>query len=152
RRNASKVSEMAARNGGRSGGTADRAEHQRSLSATASSGSRCSIGKHWPNTLASVGEGLHCANKHLSRWRPLSLKFQFASQSSRGVKMNIRLTPVLTIILAAIFCFPAIASTVGIEQLISMALQSNPQVRAARARWKAAEHNVVQDYAPADPI
>jgi outer membrane protein, heavy metal efflux system len=40
----------------------------------------------------------------------------------------------------------------SIEQIISMALQSNSQVRAARARWTSAEHAVLQNYAPADPI
>jgi len=39
-----------------------------------------------------------------------------------------------------------------VSQLVAMALQANPQVRAARARWYAATHNIKQNYAPADPI
>jgi outer membrane protein, heavy metal efflux system len=65
--------------------------------------------------------------------------------------MNIRLILLATIAPVAV-SLPAAASTMSVEQIISMALQSNPQVRAARARWIAAEHGVVQNYAPADPI
>jgi cobalt-zinc-cadmium efflux system outer membrane protein len=39
-----------------------------------------------------------------------------------------------------------------VSQLVAMALQANPQVRAARARWYAATHSIKQNYAPADPI
>jgi outer membrane protein, heavy metal efflux system len=63
--------------------------------------------------------------------------------------MNIRLMLLATIAPLAV-SLPATA--MSIEQIIAMALQSNPQVRAARARWTAAEHGVVQNYAPADPI
>jgi cobalt-zinc-cadmium efflux system outer membrane protein len=66
--------------------------------------------------------------------------------------MNIRLVLLLAVIPAVAVSLPAPASTISIEQIISMALESNPQVRAARARWTAAEHSVVQNYAPADPI
>jgi cobalt-zinc-cadmium efflux system outer membrane protein len=49
---------------------------------------------------------------------------------------------------------PAIAAESGltVSQLVQMALQANPQVRAARARWYAATHNIKQNYAPADPV
>ncbi len=39
-----------------------------------------------------------------------------------------------------------------ISQLVAIALQANPQVRAARARWYWAAHSVKQNYAPADPV
>jgi cobalt-zinc-cadmium efflux system outer membrane protein len=65
--------------------------------------------------------------------------------------MNARLILLLAII-PQVHSLTATASPVGVEQIISMALQSNPQVRAARARWKAAEHAVAQNYAPADPL
>lgn len=39
-----------------------------------------------------------------------------------------------------------------VSQLVTIALQANPQVRAARARWFAAAHSIKQNYAPADPV
>ncbi len=39
-----------------------------------------------------------------------------------------------------------------VEQLVDIALQVNPQVRAAKARWNSALHAVEQNYVPADPI
>ncbi len=48
---------------------------------------------------------------------------------------------------------PAAAeSGLTVSQLVQIALQANPQVRAARARWYAATHNIKQNYAPADPV
>ena len=66
--------------------------------------------------------------------------------------MNIRLTILFAIIPLTIFSLPANAATVSREQLIAMALESNPQVRAARARWIAAQHSVMQNYVPGDPV
>jgi len=40
----------------------------------------------------------------------------------------------------------------GIAQLVELATEVNPQVRAARARWFSAMHRVKQNYAPADPV
>jgi cobalt-zinc-cadmium efflux system outer membrane protein len=37
------------------------------------------------------------------------------------------------------------------NQLVEIAIESNPQVKAARARWDAAQHQILQNYAPADP-
>ena len=65
--------------------------------------------------------------------------------------MKIHLVLLLAII-PPVVALPVTASTMSIDQIISMALRSNPEVRAARARWTAAEHSVVQNYAPADPI
>ena len=38
------------------------------------------------------------------------------------------------------------------SQLVELAIASNPQVRAARARWNAALHSITQTVAPNDPI
>ncbi len=38
------------------------------------------------------------------------------------------------------------------SQLVDLAIASNPQVRAARARWNAAIHSIAQTVAPNDPI
>jgi outer membrane protein TolC len=39
-----------------------------------------------------------------------------------------------------------------VDQVIDAALEANPQVAAARARWYAAVHSIKQSYAPGDPI
>jgi outer membrane protein TolC len=36
-------------------------------------------------------------------------------------------------------------------QLVELAIESNPQVKAAHARWETAQHQILQNYAPADP-
>jgi outer membrane protein TolC len=38
-----------------------------------------------------------------------------------------------------------------LEQLVEVALEVNPQVRAAKEQWEAAQHQILQNYAPADP-
>jgi cobalt-zinc-cadmium efflux system outer membrane protein len=38
-----------------------------------------------------------------------------------------------------------------IEQLVEVATEVNPQVRAAKEQWDAAQHQILQNYAPADP-
>jgi outer membrane protein, heavy metal efflux system len=38
------------------------------------------------------------------------------------------------------------------EQLVDLAIEANPQVKAARARWDAAQHQILQNYVPADPL
>jgi len=42
-------------------------------------------------------------------------------------------------------------SGLNANQLVEIAIESNPQVRAARARWDAAQHQILQNYAPVDP-
>jgi outer membrane protein, heavy metal efflux system len=42
-------------------------------------------------------------------------------------------------------------SGLNANQLVELAIEANPQVKAARARWDAAEHQILQNYAPADP-
>ncbi len=44
------------------------------------------------------------------------------------------------------------ADPASVEQLVAMALEVNPAVRAARQRWYSAEHSIKQAYAPNDPI
>ena len=39
-----------------------------------------------------------------------------------------------------------------VEQLMEIAIEVNPQVRAAKEQWDAAQHQILQNYAPADPI
>ncbi|MBV8361433.1 MAG: TolC family protein [Deltaproteobacteria bacterium] len=39
-----------------------------------------------------------------------------------------------------------------VEQLVEVAIELNPQVRAAKQQWNAAQHQILQNYAPADPV
>ena len=39
-----------------------------------------------------------------------------------------------------------------VEQLVEVAIEVNPQVRATKEQWDAAQHQILQNYAPADPI
>src|SRR5579862_1062286 len=54
--------------------------------------------------------------------------------------------------------FFSIASHAGAEsglnanQLVELAVESNPQIHSMHAQWQAAEHQVLQNYAPADPV
>src|SRR6202047_365383 len=38
-----------------------------------------------------------------------------------------------------------------VEQLVEVAIEVNPQVRATKEQWDAAQHQILQNYAPADP-
>lgn len=38
-----------------------------------------------------------------------------------------------------------------VQQLVEAAVEVNPQVRATREQWEAAQHQILQNYAPADP-
>ncbi|MGO9603711.1 MAG: TolC family protein [Candidatus Binataceae bacterium] len=39
-----------------------------------------------------------------------------------------------------------------VEQLVEVAAEVNPQVRAAKEQWNAERHLILQNYAPADPV
>jgi outer membrane protein, heavy metal efflux system len=43
-------------------------------------------------------------------------------------------------------------SMLNANQLVSMAIQANPNILSLRAQWQAAEHQILQNYAPADPV
>jgi outer membrane protein TolC len=38
------------------------------------------------------------------------------------------------------------------DQLVELAVESSPQIHSMRAQWEAANHQILQNYAPADPI
>ena len=46
----------------------------------------------------------------------------------------------------------AAETSLDAAQLVEVAVEVNPQVKSARARWEAAVHSIKQNYAPADPI
>ena len=42
-------------------------------------------------------------------------------------------------------------SGLNANQLVELAVEVNPQIRSMRAQWNAAQHQILQNYAPADP-
>lgn len=61
------------------------------------------------------------------------------------------------ILFGLMFLVLALAEVAKAEELnagalVELALEVNPQIRAARARWNSAEHQVMQNYLPADPV
>jgi outer membrane protein, heavy metal efflux system len=48
----------------------------------------------------------------------------------------------------------AISSEAGLnaDQLVAIAIAANPSVRATKAQWDAAQHQILQNYVPADPV
>jgi len=58
----------------------------------------------------------------------------------------------LVIVIAPLAGEAAAGQALTVEQVVALALEANPQVRAARARWYAANHSINQNYAPVDPI
>src|SRR5208282_4938876 len=45
----------------------------------------------------------------------------------------------------------AVEQPLTVEQLVEVAIEVNPQVRATKEQWDAAQHQVLQNYAPGDP-
>jgi outer membrane protein TolC len=43
-------------------------------------------------------------------------------------------------------------SGLNANQLVEIAIEMNPQIHSMRAQWEAAQHQVLQNYAPADPV
>jgi len=66
-------------------------------------------------------------------WRAMTLAF-----------LTVWLTPMGTVLAAA-------EQPLTVEQLVEAAIEVNPQVRATKEQWDAAQHQILQNYAPADP-
>jgi cobalt-zinc-cadmium efflux system outer membrane protein len=67
---------------------------------------------------------------------------------SRKAVMAAAAAFILTVMANTAWC----DSALGPVQLVEIATEMNPQVRAARDRWYSATHQIKQNYAPADPI
>lgn len=50
------------------------------------------------------------------------------------------------------FSVSASAEVMSLRQVIEQAQTQNPQVRATRYRWESAQHQILQNYIPADPM
>src|SRR6266481_7692513 len=58
--------------------------------------------------------------------------------------LTVWLTPTRTVCAAA-------EQPLTVGQLVEVAIEVNPQVRATKEQWDAAQHQILQNYAPADP-
>jgi outer membrane protein TolC len=63
-----------------------------------------------------------------------------------------KLVGVLVFAIAAAMPSYARARPLGASQLVELAIEANPRVRAARNRYLAAVHSIKQAYAPNDPV
>jgi outer membrane protein, heavy metal efflux system len=72
-------------------------------------------------------------------------------QASRAAVAAMMAVAALATLLAGVSAAASGSRALDVTQLVEVALEVNPQVRAARARWEAAEHSVKQAYAPNDP-
>ncbi len=72
-----------------------------------------------------------------------------------GEKLQVDFIAVLSavaLLIAAVM--PARAAEVGLNagELVEVAIEANPQIRSMREQWRAAQHQILQTYAPADPV
>ena len=66
----------------------------------------------------------------------------------------IKATVAAALLLVAAIRVDAATSEPGLtaDELVEMAIEANPQIKSAKARWESAEHSIKQNYAPADPV
>src|SRR5580658_4454873 len=57
----------------------------------------------------------------------------------------------LTVWLTLMGTVSAAEQPLTVGQLVQIAVEMNPQIHSMRAQWDAAQHQVLQNYAPADP-
>src|SRR6266849_588434 len=83
---------------------------------------------------------------------PRSTKKPAVCARAHGVAMPTRLLATL-IWAAALTVAPGRvqAQTLALDQAVAQAQAVNPAIRAARSRWEAARHQIIQNYTPADP-
>lgn len=72
-----------------------------------------------------------------------------ASEMRNG--MTTAMIAVAAVLIAALLGDARAEEALTVEQVVALALEANPQVRAARYRWESARHQIIQNYTPADP-
>jgi outer membrane protein, heavy metal efflux system len=63
----------------------------------------------------------------------------------------------VALLIAAVLCAGQVTAAaadraLNASDLVELAVEVNPQIRAAREQWDAAQHQILQNYAPADPV
>ncbi len=71
-----------------------------------------------------------------------------------GNKLRIKWTIILAAVAVSLSTALPVRAETGLNanQLVEIAIESNPQIHSMHAQWEAARHQVLQNYAPADPI
>jgi cobalt-zinc-cadmium efflux system outer membrane protein len=71
-----------------------------------------------------------------------------------GEQLQVRRILLFTIIVAGLVPTSPVFAETGLDagQLVELAVEMNPQIHSMRAQWEAAQHQILQNYAPADPI
>ncbi|MGA7871817.1 MAG: TolC family protein [Candidatus Binatus sp.] len=72
--------------------------------------------------------------KNVLVWRAMTLAFFIAWLTPTGI------------------VWAAAEQPLTVEQLVEIAIEVNPQVRATKEQWDVAQHQILQNYAPADPL
>jgi cobalt-zinc-cadmium efflux system outer membrane protein len=90
---------------------------------------------------------VHCAVSDRKR-----LASGSAARATRGRRLRgaARIALAAAVILAGAQAHAA-PEIMTLQQAVQLAQRRNPQVRAARYRWDAAQHQIIQNYTPADP-
>ncbi len=68
-------------------------------------------------------------------------------------KLRIKLSVVMTVAALSFTALLPAGAQAGLNanQLVEIAIEMNPQLKAVKAQWDVAEHQILQNYAPADP-
>lgn len=71
-----------------------------------------------------------------------------------GKKVRLGFTIVTTAIALSLTMMVPVRALAGLDanQLVEIAVEMNPQVKAAKAQWDVAQHQILQNYAPVDPV
>ena len=68
------------------------------------------------------------------------------------LSLRVSLLALLAVCFTSMFAIAAAApQSLTAADLLEIAVEVNPQVRATREQWEAAQHQILQNYAPADP-
>jgi outer membrane protein, heavy metal efflux system len=69
-------------------------------------------------------------------------------------KLRIGFMAVITAVAVSFGTALSVRAEAGLNasQLVELAIEMNPQIHSMRAQWDAAQHQILQNYAPVDPI
>jgi cobalt-zinc-cadmium efflux system outer membrane protein len=69
-------------------------------------------------------------------------------------KVRIEFVAAITAVAVSLGTGVSVRGETGLNasQLVELAIEMNPQIHSMRAQWDAAQHQILQNYAPADPI
>src|SRR6266404_717515 len=115
-------------------------------------GPRCSDRLRWQTSILATSRRAVTSTRATSRWKGAgNMWIQASKAAAAAVIMVAALATLLPRTAQAASGSRSASQALDVTQLVQVALEVNPQVRAARARWESAEHSIKQAYAPNDP-